>query len=134
MTTYRRKQIEEITRIPARRIQFYTDQGLLPDVEKETGRGIERRYSEQDFNTLLIIREMADAGISLAQIKRFLKKIDELLAKQKTPAGIQYFICKKHKSKYSYDILSFEELQSGPGKGLFCGYYGSIIAVKINGF
>lgn len=69
---YRRKQVEEMTGIPARRIQFYTEQGLLPMVDTATGRGKEREYSLDDVSRLSIIKGMAELGITLSMIKVYL--------------------------------------------------------------
>lgn len=87
---YRRKQVEEMTGLPARRIHFYTDQGLLPAVEKSTGRGIERKYSKDDVFRLAIIREMAELGLALQAIKTFLMEEEKTKAYYKA-LGVEYF-------------------------------------------
>ncbi len=84
---YRRKQVEEITGIPARRIQFYTDQGVLPSVEKATGRGREREYSRDDVFRLAVVNEFFYMGIQLSTIKVFLEndeKISQRFGEEKT--------------------------------------------------
>ncbi len=65
----RRKQVEKITGIPARRIQFYTDSGLLKLAEQTPGKGNERKYHRTDILALLIIAELSKYGMSLAKIK-----------------------------------------------------------------
>lgn len=62
--------------IPALRIKFYTEQGLCPGVEVKTGRGNERRYSENDVVMLSLVKELAEVGISLSQIKLFFTQIE----------------------------------------------------------
>lgn len=68
---YIRKEVEEITEIPARRIQFFTDSDLL-SLNKQTGRGRERLYSPQNIFELLIVKELSKHGVQLAQIKRII--------------------------------------------------------------
>ncbi len=68
----RRKQVEKITGIPARRIQFYTDSGLLKLAEQTPGKGNERKYRREDILTLLVISELSKYGMSLAKIREIL--------------------------------------------------------------
>lgn len=73
---YIRKMVEQATNIPARRIQFYTDAGLIKLGEQHTGRGKERHYSKIDMLRLLIIKELDKIGITLATIKSIFRFID----------------------------------------------------------
>ena len=69
---YRRKEVEQITGIPARRIQFYSDSGLLHLVEASPGRGRERKYSRDNVLEFLIIKELSKYRIELSEIKRIM--------------------------------------------------------------
>lgn len=69
---YRRKEVEQITGIPARRIQFYSENGLLHLAEINTGRGRERLYTKENILELLIIGELSKYKIGLSEIKRIL--------------------------------------------------------------
>ena len=71
-----RKDVEEITRIPARRIQFYTDNGLVT-IDRETGKGRERRYSLRNVIELLIVAELAKHRIELNKIKQIMNDLRE---------------------------------------------------------
>ena len=86
---YRRKEVESLIGIPARRIQFYTENGLVPDVHKETGRGNERKYSRDDVFRLAVIQEMSDLGLGLATIKIFLRS-DDSIQKYGEPKTLSY--------------------------------------------
>ena len=69
---FRRKEVEKITEIPARRIQFYSESGLLHLAETSPGRGRERRYTKENILELLIIKELAKYRVELAEIKRIM--------------------------------------------------------------
>ena len=68
-----RKKAEAMVGIPARRIQFYTDNDLVK-LDKATGRGKERRYSRDNLLELLVIKELAEKHIELSMIRRILEK------------------------------------------------------------
>jgi DNA-binding transcriptional MerR regulator len=67
--TYNRKRIEEITGIPARRIQFYTESGLVSMSEGNLGKGRTRLYSKKNIVELLVVRAMSRTRIELRMIK-----------------------------------------------------------------
>ena len=69
---YTRKQVEEFTGIPARRIQFYTDNNLVSLENPNPGRGRERQYSKKDILQLLMVAELAKHKMELSQIKKLL--------------------------------------------------------------
>jgi DNA-binding transcriptional MerR regulator len=80
MQEFTRKELEEILGIPARRIQFYTDEELLvPEVENPKGRGTTRRYSKFNLLELLIVRELSNSGVQLVKLKEILGKLRELV-------------------------------------------------------
>ena len=72
MKTYRRKEVQQITGIPARRIQFYTDNGIIIPEKTHTGKGIERRYSRKNLLELLIVKELAAHKVELSRIKKII--------------------------------------------------------------
>jgi len=73
MQQYSRKKAEKIVAIPARRIQFYSDSGLLSLDVQTPGRGRERIYSTQNLLELMIIKELAKQKIELSRIKKILR-------------------------------------------------------------
>lgn len=67
---YIRKEVEELIGMSARKIQFYTDLGLvIPDVDNPSGRGTTRRYSRRNMFQLLLVQELVRNGVSLENIK-----------------------------------------------------------------
>jgi|GEM_PF-3622053 len=69
MDGYIRQEVTAETGLPARTIQFYTDQGLIvPDVENPVGRGTTRRYSQENIVELRIIEHLKRCGQSLKTI------------------------------------------------------------------
>lgn len=67
---YTRKEAASIVDQPARRIQFYTDSGLLtPEIANPTGRGTTRRYSRKNLLQLLVLKEMGKFGVPLPVCK-----------------------------------------------------------------
>ena len=79
--TYIRKEVEELTGVPARRIQFYTENGVLSVNELRTGRGRERKYSRENILEILVIKELAKMRVEFAEIRRIVNK----LAKKHAP-------------------------------------------------
>ncbi len=71
---YNRKQTSLMLDIPALRLKFFTDEGLCPWVSVKTGKGNERKYSQRDVVFLAIVKEMWEAGISLATLKTFVNQ------------------------------------------------------------
>ena len=76
---YRRKEVEAITEIPARRVQFYTESGLLSMIEGNPGKGRERLYSTKNIVELLLIGVMRNVGLELSRIKTVMSKIRSLV-------------------------------------------------------
>ena len=67
--TWIRKEVSTITGLSDRRILFYTDQDMLPNVDKSVGRGVPRLYNLMAVFFLLIIRELDRLGFSLNYIR-----------------------------------------------------------------
>ena len=72
---YTRKEISKIVEIPDRRIEFYTNQGVLSAGFWKIGRGIARQYSQQNILELFIIKKLNLNGIALATSKMILHKL-----------------------------------------------------------
>ena len=64
-----KKKISEKTGISERRIQFWSESGLLPEIKLETGRGNARNYSDHDVHILQIIQRLFDIGFERRKIK-----------------------------------------------------------------
>ena len=78
---YIKKEVEQITGVPARLIQFYTESGLLHLDNINTGRGNTRKYSKNDIIELMIIGILGKYGITLSKVKNIMSRmplIDEL--------------------------------------------------------
>ena len=70
--SYSNKDVEKIVGIPPRRIQFYTESGLIKLEEEMPGRGRERRYTTQNLFEFLIIKELYRYKVALSSIKKLL--------------------------------------------------------------
>lgn len=72
---YTKKEVERITKIPLRRIQFYTESGIILVNNSNTGRGVARNYSKDDIIKLLIIKSLWGYGITISKVRDILKQI-----------------------------------------------------------
>ena len=71
-----RKELEALTRIPARTIQYYTDRQLLyPDIDAPTGRGTRRKYSRKNLFELFLIQQLSHNNIKLDVIRYIIKTL-----------------------------------------------------------
>ncbi len=78
---YIRKEASEITEIPARTIQYYTDRKFVtPDVAAPTGRGTTRRYSLKNLVELSFVKELSEHGYSLEKIEGIMDVVRGSLA------------------------------------------------------
>jgi DNA-binding transcriptional MerR regulator len=65
----RKETAELLDKMPARTVQFYSEQpGLLPDLERYVGRGKVRKYSRNDLVTLKVIKELVFYGMTVGKI------------------------------------------------------------------
>ncbi|MBW2580714.1 MAG: MerR family transcriptional regulator [Deltaproteobacteria bacterium] len=79
---YIRKEASDITQIPARTIQYYTDRGFVtPDVAAPTGRGTTRRYSLKNLVELSLVKELSGHGYTLEKIEKIMGKVSGSLDK-----------------------------------------------------
>lgn len=74
---YIRKEVEALTGIPARRIQFYSDTAVKPSIEDAGIRGKRRKYSRQDILKLLVVAELHKYGIPLSKAKWILEEAEK---------------------------------------------------------
>jgi DNA-binding transcriptional MerR regulator len=88
-SSFTKKQAAEALGISSRTIQFHTDQGLLvPEVSNPKGRGTTRKYSRKNLVELLIIRELANYGLTLEKIKSIMRLAQKTgLAQKWDPEG-----------------------------------------------
>jgi DNA-binding transcriptional MerR regulator len=79
---YIRKEASEITKIPARTIQYYTDRGFVtPDVAAPTGRGTTRRYCRKNLVELSFIKELSAHGYTLEKVEIIMRVVRRSLDK-----------------------------------------------------
>lgn len=72
---YTIKQVSEMTRIPATTLRYYDKEGLLPYLErKESGY---REFSDSDLTMLQVIDCLKSSGMSLKDMKKFSKWVQE---------------------------------------------------------
>lgn len=64
---FNRREVAVATVIPERRVLYYTEAGLLPDVTLPVGRGRRRIYSRRDVFILQLLRELRALGFRLAR-------------------------------------------------------------------
>ena len=65
-----RKQVSEsLDDMTPRQVQFYSEQGLLPDLEQSVGRGQARKYSLKDLIALAVINELANYGMTVGKLQ-----------------------------------------------------------------
>lgn len=69
-TSYTKKEVSEITGLPYRNVQFYTEQGVVvPEIEQAGGRGKFRRYSNRNLVSFIIAGELAYYGMTISEIR-----------------------------------------------------------------
>ena len=79
---YIRKEASDITQIPARTIQYYTDRKFVtPGVADPTGRGTTRRYSLKNLVELSLVKELSGHGYTLEKIGVIMGKVSGSLDK-----------------------------------------------------
>jgi DNA-binding transcriptional MerR regulator len=76
--SYTKKEVSDITGLPYRNIQFYTEQAVVvPEVEAAGGRGKFRRYSNRDLASFIIAGELAYYGMTVAEIRDIVFSISQ---------------------------------------------------------
>jgi len=67
--TWSRKEFSEKGGVADRKVLFYTEQGMFPDLHREVGRGTARIYTITELRDLRLILELTKFGLPLSQIK-----------------------------------------------------------------
>jgi DNA-binding transcriptional MerR regulator len=74
--SYTKKEVAEITGLPYRNVQFYTEQGVVvPEVEEAGGRGKFRRYSNRNLVSFIIAGELASYGMTVGEMRKIVLTI-----------------------------------------------------------
>ncbi len=69
--SFTKKQASEITGLPMRGIQYYTERMLvIPEVDPGEGKGQNRRYSKKNLVEFGVIKELTEYSMAFSQIKR----------------------------------------------------------------
>lgn len=75
MDTYTVKDVSKRTGIPATTLRYWGKRGLLDFVGRNSA-GV-RTFTEEDFEALLIIQTLKDAGMALERIREFMSLYSE---------------------------------------------------------
>ncbi len=89
MKVFTRKRAAKITNIPTRRIQFYTEQGIMSDVKTKVGKGFARIYSQKNLFELFLIKELHLLGINFATIFEILIRTMDLASTWADDSGVE---------------------------------------------
>jgi DNA-binding transcriptional MerR regulator len=87
--SFTKKEVAEDLEISAGTVEYYTDEGLLiPEIANPSGRGKTRKYSRKNLLEILLIRQLASYGFSLAIIKSIMEKARQKgISKMLDPEG-----------------------------------------------
>jgi DNA-binding transcriptional MerR regulator len=144
--SWTRKEVAEISGQPDRRVLFYTEQNLLPDLQKVVGRGNARSYSKADIFYLLLIKELSRLGLSLTHIRYAIRAVHDYLKEGKlkfwgndTFTKEQFFLTiipdpeyEPIKGSQPFRIISIMDIVTGIEKISSLEHYPSIIIVNLN--
>lgn len=78
MTEHTKSEIEELTGLASRLINFYTTEGVVKPLSGGGGRGQAWKYSEKNRVQFHIIKSLAGFGITVQKIKLVIEKLDKL--------------------------------------------------------
>ena len=71
MDEFTKKQAHEITGLPLRSIQYYTERGVIvPEVDPGEGKGSKRLYSKKNLVEIGIIKCLSDYQLAFPVVKR----------------------------------------------------------------
>ena len=71
MDEFTKKQAADITGLPLRSIQYYTERVILePEVDSGEGKGSKRLYSKKNLVELAVIKCLADYQVAFPVVKR----------------------------------------------------------------
>lgn len=68
-TAWSRKEFSKKGGVSDRKISFYTEQGMFPDLRRDVGRGAARIYTTAELRDLLLIVGLKKCGLPLNKIK-----------------------------------------------------------------
>lgn len=102
MTTYTVKQVSEKFNISAYTIRFYDDQGLFPDVNRDS-HGT-RIFTDNNLEWISLVQCLRKTGMPVADIRHYI----DLCKEGETSVSERYQIIMKQKEKAEADL---EEMQ-----------------------
>lgn len=77
---YTTKQVERIVGLTYRRLDYWARTDLLkPSVAQAAGSGSRRAYSYRDLVQLRVVKDLADRGVSLSQIRKIFQNHRHLI-------------------------------------------------------
>jgi len=76
---FTRKKVAERTGLTERQVLFFTERGVVtPEIDAGEGRGKTRVYSEKNLVMFMIIRSLAELGITISRIAPVVRFFDRL--------------------------------------------------------
>ena len=103
MEAFTKKQVVDISKLPPRLVQFYTEEGVVtPEVDEGKGRGHVRRYSKANLKEWLVIKVLNSHGINLEQIKNIMKVLKDFPSSMFSPSGTIFENEEFTKENYAY--------------------------------
>lgn len=102
MSTYTVKQLSDKLNISAHTIRFYDDQGLFPDVTRDT-HGT-RLFTEENIEWIYLVLCLRSTGMSIADIRYYI----DLCQEGETTVPERYQIIMKQKKKAEEDLQEMQ--------------------------
>lgn len=88
MRGFTKKQVEEITGLAPRLVQFYTEEGVVtPEIDRGEGRGRVRRYSKNNLYEFVIIKHLTKYGLTLEALGTCVQFVREIFTGCVSSAG-----------------------------------------------
>lgn len=78
MSGWSRKEFSEKGGVPDRKVLFYTEQGMFPDLRLDVGRGKARVYTNTELRDLRLIIELTKSGLPLAKIRDLISYVHSI--------------------------------------------------------
>ncbi|HWT74472.1 MAG TPA: MerR family transcriptional regulator [Mobilitalea sp.] len=103
MTTYTVKQLSDKYNISVHTIRFYDDQGLFPDVIRDSHRT--RLFTEDHLDWVNLVLCLRNTGMSIADTKHFI----ELCKKGDSSIPERYQIILEQKKKAEGDLKEMQK-------------------------
>ena len=72
---YTIKDMSDLTGLPASTLRYYDKQGLLPNLRRDSNNT--RIFTDEDFRTLKLIECLKMSGLSIKDIRDFMRMIDD---------------------------------------------------------